>query len=132
MLFSFSVNPLDLRTGAFFVIFHHVIISIYWITSSVDDFMNERPTGINLNQLYWMEQPWSLKLKVILILTEIFPSVFSNILDKIEIMLPIFLSPITDYCPCSYKKHLNNSCLRNITQHFFIPTYLQNSQLPKN
>ena len=30
-----------------------------------------------------------------------------------------FLSPITHYCTCSYKKHLNNDCLHNIAAVIF-------------
>ena len=33
--------------------------------------------------------------------------------------LKFFLSPITHYCACSYKKHLNSGSLHNITAEIF-------------
>ena len=37
---------------------------------------NERSTGINFNEFYWMGRRRSLEVEVIQILSEIFPSVF--------------------------------------------------------
>ena len=47
---------------------------------------------------------------------------------KSRLCFPIFfLSPITDYCAYTYKKHMNNSCLRNITPAIF-HTYILGQQ----
>ena len=43
-----------------------------------------------------------------------------DILEKVQLKFPkIFISPITHYCACSCKEHLNNGFLHNIAAVIF-------------